>query len=90
MTDYGIQNRVALICSYCTKYVSFPSVEELKGHIKKEHADMSEAERDLVDEVIDSIRECEENPGVYSLKGTAEAIVQRCKEVLLAEPRGKE
>ena len=47
--------------------------------------DMSEAERDLVDEVMDSIRECEENPGVYSWKNTAKFIVNRCKEVLLAE-----
>jgi len=29
--------KVALICSYCREYHSFPSVEELKEHIKKEH-----------------------------------------------------
>ena len=29
--------KVALICSYCKGYNSFPSVEELKTHIQKVH-----------------------------------------------------
>ena len=41
--DYGIQNRMALICSYCLqsyprRYNAFPSVEKYKEHIAKEHS----------------------------------------------------
>ncbi len=28
---------ISLICTYCSKYTAFPSVEELKAHISKEH-----------------------------------------------------
>ena len=43
------------------------------------------AERILIDEVASSIQQCEENPGCYSWKLTAEEIVKRCKEVLVEE-----
>jgi len=29
--------KVALICSYCLYYVSFPTIEELKAHIETDH-----------------------------------------------------
>ena len=48
-------------------------------------SEVSIVERKLIVEVAGDIRECEENPGCYSWKLTAEEIVKRCKAVLVAE-----